>query len=174
MLPNGGYKIATVYKWLRQEPAKVIWRFWVWNKFNIPKNSFICWLTMWNRLKTKQRLHRFGIYDDNSCAICGNAPETIAHLFFECQYGQACVEGILQWIQFTANSRNIHTLWRRVFRSRKLSKFKRLTVGLPFQLYCTMYGEPEMMPFGITMSQLCNALSSKCVLISRRECNNVC
>lgn len=48
--PQGSFRTAEAYKWLNQESSKVPWRYWVWNKLNIPKHSFICWMMMWGKL----------------------------------------------------------------------------------------------------------------------------
>lgn len=71
------------------------WIFWVWNKFNMFKYVFICWLFMWNRLKIKDRFYKYGIGEDNKCVICGIEFEIIVYFFFECKYGKVCVESIL-------------------------------------------------------------------------------
>lgn len=91
---NGVYSTASGYQFLLQVTSKVNWIFWVWNRLNAPKHAFICWMVMWDRLKTKHKLYRFGILNDNLCAISGIKEETSAHLFFECPYAKACIDSI--------------------------------------------------------------------------------
>lgn len=56
----------------------------VWNKHNMPRHSFILWLTVKGRLKTKSMLQRRGIQVSPNCGFCDMGHESIQHLFFEC------------------------------------------------------------------------------------------
>lgn len=58
---KGVYKVAETYRWLSHTVPKVPWRYWVWNKLNVPKHSFVCWMTMWDRLKTRDKLCNWGL-----------------------------------------------------------------------------------------------------------------
>lgn len=86
-----GYSAKTGYQWLRGERPKVEWACWVWSRFNIPKTRFICWLIMWNRLQTKDKLHRFGVIDNDTCPLCNQEVESIDHVYFRCNYSQMCL-----------------------------------------------------------------------------------
>ncbi|XP_057532114.1 uncharacterized protein LOC130810169 [Amaranthus tricolor] len=57
---------------------------------NISKTSFITWVAMWKRLSTRDRLKRFGLCSEDFCPLCEKEPETINHLFFSCDYADAC------------------------------------------------------------------------------------
>ncbi|XP_074292487.1 uncharacterized protein LOC141619365 [Silene latifolia] len=61
------------------------------NKYTIPKHSFLTWIYMHNALNTKEKLHRLGMSDDDTCEICGNGSETSSHLFFECEYSSKVI-----------------------------------------------------------------------------------
>ncbi|KAL2927768.1 LINE-1 reverse transcriptase-like protein [Bienertia sinuspersici] len=82
-----GYTIASGYSWLRGDQEKVDWSGWVWNRLNIPKHRFICWLAMWNRLKTRSRLVLMGVTLSDLCPCCEQNAETLQHLLFECPFG---------------------------------------------------------------------------------------
>ncbi|KAL2934382.1 LINE-1 reverse transcriptase-like protein [Bienertia sinuspersici] len=82
-----GYTIASGYSWLRGDQEKVDWSGWVWNRLNIPKHRFICWLAMWNRLKTRSRLVLMGVTPSDLCPCCEQNAETLQHLLFECPFG---------------------------------------------------------------------------------------
>ncbi|XP_057528798.1 uncharacterized protein LOC130807557 [Amaranthus tricolor] len=84
------YNAASGYEWIRGHQPTVDWCSWVWNRLNIPKTSFITWVAMWKRLSTKDRLKRFGVSSEDCCPLCEKEPETIAHLFFSCDYADAC------------------------------------------------------------------------------------
>ncbi|XP_049381419.1 uncharacterized protein LOC125845987 [Solanum stenotomum] len=56
-VPNKGvYTIQSGYQWRRGNDSQ--WPWWrdVWNKMNIPKHSFICWIVMHRRILTKDRI----------------------------------------------------------------------------------------------------------------------
>lgn len=87
---------------------------------NMPKHSFICWLTMQKKLLTKDRLGRRGMNTDGLCrgmntdglcVLCGDKQETIEHLFYECQFSNGCIGIILEWLKIKGQ-----LLWRRVAR----------------------------------------------------------
>ncbi|XP_057535226.1 uncharacterized protein LOC130813406 [Amaranthus tricolor] len=64
-----GYTTSSGYKWLRGEGQEVDWAGWVWNNLNIPKHSFLCWLVMWRRVQTKDRLKKMQIQTDELCPL---------------------------------------------------------------------------------------------------------
>lgn len=84
------YSMKTGYQWLAESNEKVTWNAWVWNNFNVPKHSMICWMMCLDKLKTKERLKSMGICQDDTCAVCGVGSESRNHIFFECQYSQRC------------------------------------------------------------------------------------
>lgn len=77
------YSIAKGYELFRPSLMKVGWRREVWARLNIPKHSVILWLVMLNRLKTKERLVKFGMQMNELCSLCNRQKENIRHLFFE-------------------------------------------------------------------------------------------
>lgn len=67
--------------------------------------KFTLWLTLMERLPTKDILLKFGVNTDNICSFCQEA-ETINNLFFECRMTSKIWEEILCMIGFTRNSTN--------------------------------------------------------------------
>lgn len=59
------------------------WSKMVWAKFNTPKHSFMIWLAVQDRLKTRERLKNIGVIDITNFMLCGNQDETNNHLYFE-------------------------------------------------------------------------------------------
>ncbi|XP_062020762.1 uncharacterized protein LOC133737169 [Rosa rugosa] len=56
-------------------------------KLNVPpKIQLFGWLLFRGRLKTRDRLSRFGYVEDNSCPMCDNDNETADHLFGCCEF----------------------------------------------------------------------------------------
>lgn len=73
----------------------MLWRFWVWNKLNVSKYSIICWFVMWEYLRTKDKLYKLGVSEDDKCFICGGYFENIIYFFFECVFSNYCIIVIL-------------------------------------------------------------------------------
>ena len=61
--PN--YSTKFIYKDLLGTADKVRWAGTVWNRAFISKSHFVVWLTYLRRLKTKQRLKRVGVVEDD-------------------------------------------------------------------------------------------------------------
>ncbi|XP_021867556.1 uncharacterized protein [Spinacia oleracea] len=95
----------------------------VWNRLTIPKHRFILWLTMLDRLKTKERLHKVGITPDDLCPICFTQVEKINHLFFTCEFSKQCRQLLMNWLGVHLNRTTITGLLKGVQRhSRGKSK----------------------------------------------------
>ncbi|XP_019224002.1 PREDICTED: uncharacterized protein LOC109205712 [Nicotiana attenuata] len=104
------------YTWLKGNLDKYHWGSWVWNKQNIPKHSFICWLIMQRKLLTKDRPAHKGMGSDGLCVLCGNASELIEHLFYECQFSKLCINEVIKWLKIRITNYEGQHLWKRVGR----------------------------------------------------------
>lgn len=82
----GKYTIQRGYSWLKGNLDICQYGRWVWNKKNIPKHSFIYWLTAKKKLLTKYMLDHRGINLDTS--------ESINHLFYECKFSKLCLDKV--------------------------------------------------------------------------------
>lgn len=91
-----GYTVKSGYEWLRPAYPDVEWKDWVWNRLNIPRHSFICWMISWKRIKVRAKLKEYGYIADARCPLCLSSDETVDHLFFECCYTQHCSKEVLQ------------------------------------------------------------------------------
>ncbi|PRQ37611.1 putative reverse transcriptase zinc-binding domain-containing protein [Rosa chinensis] len=86
---NGKFSIKSAtwlqYDHLRKHSqSKLINKLW---KLNVqPKIKIFGWLLLRGRLKTRDRLSRFGIINDNSCLLCNRDNETADHLFGYCEF----------------------------------------------------------------------------------------
>ncbi|XP_056688387.1 uncharacterized protein [Spinacia oleracea] len=83
-LSAGKYKIQKMYKHLKQNGPKMDWRRLICNNFASPKSIFLLWLTVQNRLLTKDRLIHWHINVDAVCSVCQQDNENMQHLFFQC------------------------------------------------------------------------------------------
>ncbi|XP_074313785.1 uncharacterized protein LOC141648976 [Silene latifolia] len=115
------YSIAKGYDVIKNKGDKIHWHCFVWNKHTVPKHSFLTWIYMHNALNTNAKLHRLGISEDDTCAICGNGPETSSHLFFECEYNSKVISLIGSLIGETIPS-DASSDWRRGLSGPRLRK----------------------------------------------------
>ncbi|XP_048491453.1 uncharacterized protein LOC104887201 [Beta vulgaris subsp. vulgaris] len=106
------YSIKKQYTALNGSDTRVQWSSYVWNRYTQPKHRFILWMSVQNRLKTKDRLKRIGVCADDVCPICGQHGETVKHLFFQCYYSSQCIEQVLRWLGMHWNARNVLQLCR--------------------------------------------------------------
>ncbi|XP_026383568.1 uncharacterized protein LOC113279071 [Papaver somniferum] len=72
-----------------------IWKHLVWFKNHIPRHSFITWLALLKRLKTRSKLCKWGTISDPTCILCGNAEESENHLFHECYFSSEIWRSLL-------------------------------------------------------------------------------
>lgn len=81
--PSGNFSIASVYNCLlRWNP--VPWAAVVWFKGGIPRFLVITWMLCLQRLSTLDRLYKWVITTNRTCALCKEKNEDILHLFFVC------------------------------------------------------------------------------------------
>ncbi|XP_021737524.1 uncharacterized protein LOC110704044 [Chenopodium quinoa] len=106
------YSISKVYKWIQGPHQDVSWYPWVWNRFNIPKQGFILWMDLQDRLRTRSLLVDWGVCQDNVCLLCGNAVESREHLFFDCDYSRKCLSGISEWLGIPETDFSIDRSWK--------------------------------------------------------------
>ncbi|XP_062114812.1 uncharacterized protein LOC133827425 [Humulus lupulus] len=118
------YQIASGYKMLIQVQERFQWSKEVWGRFNIPKHSFMLWIVVQDRLKTRDRLRRFNISEESSCILCNGAEESVAHLFFDCSFSQDCLHQVKTWLGLKAHTESLQGLLRWIERSKR-SKFQK-------------------------------------------------
>ncbi|XP_020250238.1 uncharacterized protein LOC109827635 [Asparagus officinalis] len=58
---DGKIKLSALYKCLYPSASNVAWSKLIWERLNIPKHSFICWLAIQNRLLTQDRILKYGM-----------------------------------------------------------------------------------------------------------------
>lgn len=130
------YTIADGYRWLTTEQdIKVTWFNCVWNRYVIPKHSFIGWLAMQERLLTQDRLARMGVTTAGICYLCAQGMETHQHLFADCPYTQKCFAQLTEWLNITWT---FPDTWKHILNDRKMTVFARQVVCAI--LMATYYG----------------------------------
>lgn len=117
---SGHYHAGATWDWLREKSAVVLWHKLILFKYYSPRQSFIAWLAILNRLPTKDRMQSWFPSVYLSCVLCCQG-ESRDHLFFECTYSSLVWEDICnrvwcripsRWIDF------IHWGQQRLGRSR--------------------------------------------------------
>ncbi|KAL9241040.1 hypothetical protein vseg_015199 [Gypsophila vaccaria] len=93
--PNG-YTPSGCYEWLRGSGQIQAWTKVLWNGWVLPKHQFFGWLNFHGGLRTRDKLKRIGVLEDDSCIICGLESETKEHLFLKCIYSNRIVTEIRQ------------------------------------------------------------------------------
>ena len=92
------YFIKKVYEQFMGDMTQVNWAIGIWNRLSLPKHKFIAWLGILYRLRTKDKLFQYKVSPDNLCCLCGSAPETHNHLFFECEFSRQLLSRMLHWV----------------------------------------------------------------------------
>ncbi|KAG2302208.1 hypothetical protein Bca52824_030859 [Brassica carinata] len=83
------FSSSVTWNLLRQRSPIVEWHEVVWFREEIPRCSFITWLTVLQRLPTRDRLISWGLTVPDTCVLCFSHVESHQHLFFECSYAAA-------------------------------------------------------------------------------------
>jgi uncharacterized Zn-finger protein len=82
---KGYYVSADTWQVLRKKMEADWWKL-VWFPLATPKQAFILWLVMQDRLLIGDRLIKMGYKGYVKCAYCHNQTESRKHLFFECSF----------------------------------------------------------------------------------------
>ncbi|XP_039052012.1 uncharacterized protein LOC120193638 [Hibiscus syriacus] len=85
ILSSSGYlRLNDIWKSICIKREKVPWQNLIWFPMHIPKFSLIAWMSLLNRLPTRDRLLKIGISTDGTYVNCSNDQETRNHLFCQC------------------------------------------------------------------------------------------
>ncbi|KAM6574467.1 hypothetical protein CsatA_022794 [Cannabis sativa] len=118
------YTIAAGYSTLQQQEQTCHWSKEAWGRLYVPKHSFMLWIAMLDRLKTKERLHRFQLVNDDECVLCRTTTETSQHLFFSCNFSQQGLQQVKRWLGWNMVSSSLKNIIRWIERA-KIGKFKK-------------------------------------------------
>lgn len=97
MLQDPNFYTRKVYHNLKMPQQTVPWRKMVSNSIARSRAIFIVWLACQDRLSTKERLHRFGFIDNDSCIFC-DQQENLQHLFFQCLKMKNIWKKVFDWL----------------------------------------------------------------------------
>ncbi|XP_058769613.1 uncharacterized protein LOC131643413 [Vicia villosa] len=88
-----------MYIEFRGERPSMNWRKLFYQNHARPRARFTLWLTVLERLPTKDRLEKIGIHIDGKCLACDNV-ETVNHIFFACRFTQHIWSTLINWIGY--------------------------------------------------------------------------
>ncbi|KAE8716557.1 L-tryptophan--pyruvate aminotransferase 1 [Hibiscus syriacus] len=92
---TGSMNTKIIWEEIRIKRDKVPWHKLIWFPLHIPKFSIITWMTILDRLPTRERLTRMGITTVDSCVLCNEAIESRNHLFADCTLAASLWKEIL-------------------------------------------------------------------------------
>ncbi|XP_039032023.1 uncharacterized protein LOC120166937 [Hibiscus syriacus] len=95
VLSSGAQQIREIWNLIRTKGTKVTWHKLIWFPLHIPKHSMIAWMTLLDRLPTKDRLKHMGLNIDDKCVFCKHSLETRDHVFLHCPTGISLWEVVL-------------------------------------------------------------------------------
>ncbi|GKA70985.1 RNA-directed DNA polymerase, eukaryota, reverse transcriptase zinc-binding domain protein [Tanacetum coccineum] len=78
----------------REHSHKVDWCDAVWFSNCTPKHSFILWIAILGRSTTQDKLQKWYPDKQMTCSLCDLCPDSIGHLFFECNYSNVVWAGL--------------------------------------------------------------------------------
>lgn len=137
--PNGGktYSIASCYEVLRRRKVRVQWASMVWSTGVMSRHSFIWWLTIHMKLKTRVFLQSRGMQISAECCFCNHDGENVSHIFFNCQFSKQIWKEVLVKMNIKHTPRSWELEWHWVqtrFKGRAKQK-KILRATFAFTIY---------------------------------------
>lgn len=124
MPTTGEYSIHKVYSQLMALSLQVRWAKGVWNRYTIPKHKFLLWLALKGRMQTTDRC-AYGQQSDLSCVLCGEAPESLKHLFWSCPCNKQVWVDTQNWLGVRNNSTNLNSTMRWALGYNAINRFRR-------------------------------------------------
>ncbi|XP_050217445.1 uncharacterized protein LOC126668286 [Mercurialis annua] len=108
---NNRFSISKTKDIYREQHEEVAWHKMVSGKSLVPRHNFIPWIIMKNIFRTKDRLKKWGVIDEDLCVLCQNDIETRDHIYYEYPVSRSIWNKILN----ICNCPNISS-WRRIIR----------------------------------------------------------
>ncbi|KAG2260728.1 hypothetical protein Bca52824_080022 [Brassica carinata] len=121
----GQFVASRTWETLNPAPPPVTWHKSIWFKSRIPKHAFLAWVTILNRLPTRDRLLQWGSNVSASCLLCDVADESRDHLFFSCSFSHeiwnaffshstfnppTLFEAVISWLSSSSSNRKVKAI----------------------------------------------------------------
>uniref|UniRef100_A0A803QJV6 Reverse transcriptase zinc-binding domain-containing protein n=1 Tax=Cannabis sativa TaxID=3483 RepID=A0A803QJV6_CANSA len=95
----------------------------------MPKHRFIFWQAINSQLLSRDKFEQFHIKLDNVlCPVCEDAPESNAHLFFDCWFSQQVVKMVSDWLGVKVWPNGFHS-WKQWLLQIDMEKKHRILVA---------------------------------------------
>ncbi|KAL0455462.1 UNVERIFIED_CONTAM: LINE-1 reverse transcriptase [Sesamum latifolium] len=96
---TGEFTISDAYRLFQPPGPTVGWHVLLRGPLRIPRNCFILWLAILERLSTLDRTWWTGL--DSTCVLCSRGEtESHSHLFFQCEYANTCLRILEAEVRF--------------------------------------------------------------------------
>ncbi|XP_059448467.1 uncharacterized protein LOC132179721 [Corylus avellana] len=108
------YVSSETWEILRKKKVETAWWKLAWSPIAIPKQAFILWLAMQDRLLTGDCLLKWGYKGDVKCLFYHSQTESRDHLFFECNFSYR----IWKFFMFRCRVDNPFVIWDEILQLR--------------------------------------------------------
>ncbi|KAL0284376.1 UNVERIFIED_CONTAM: Retrovirus-related Pol polyprotein from type-2 retrotransposable element R2DM [Sesamum radiatum] len=96
---TGHFSTSEAYRFFSPSPGKLSWCSLFLGPFKIPRNQFVLWLAILDKLSTGDKV--WLNISPPFCCLCGSDElETRAHLFFDCAFSRRCLFLLRQRVKF--------------------------------------------------------------------------
>ena len=129
-----GKLLQNIYASLRPRGEVVNWSRTIWESWSLPRHSFILWLAVKGKLKTKDRLN-FVVTLDDICPLCRQNPESHNHLFFRCTWTADLWVLVKRWLGIPGYISSLQSAARRLSGRKKDVNCKMRRVSLAILVY---------------------------------------
>ena len=129
---DGGFS-ANAYDHFRVKGRAIRWDKVVWESWSLPKHSFVLWLAVLGKLRTKDRLHF--IPSDLNCVFCNQEPESHCHLFFQCPWTSSFWGSIARWLHLPRQLPTLSSAIRGLAPKKKSTVHKMRRASLSIVVY---------------------------------------
>ncbi|XP_026378730.1 uncharacterized protein LOC113273184 [Papaver somniferum] len=110
-----GFSVKDTHSSLFPHGEKVNWSTLVWFKLHIPRHSFITWVTLHGRLKTRDKLLKWNVIASSSCLFRAATEENEAYMFHALSY--LIVQEV--WLKLSAHHlKDVDSVANRLFMER--------------------------------------------------------
>jgi hypothetical protein len=99
---SGSYSVSSTYRAFFAGSTKLLGGKELWHTKAPPRVKLFFWLALHRRLWTADRRKRHGLQDDDACALCDQAPETVSHLLLGCVFSRQIWHALLEPIHLLA------------------------------------------------------------------------
>ncbi|GFS36470.1 chlorophyll A/B-binding protein 2 [Actinidia rufa] len=132
---RGSFNVKACYEFFRNKGGKPCWTKVVGHRSIMPKHSFILWLSLKERLLTRDKLSDH--IEDTACVLCGFPVESLSHLFFQYQIAKQVWTEIKAWLGFNRELSTIKVEVKWTFKEARGTEVQ--AIAKRIDLACTIY-----------------------------------